>query len=371
MDLSALPVVDQHAHNLLTAAAAARLPLAAALTEATDPRQFEHSRHSLVYRRSISLLAGLLGCEDREDTVLRCRRSLEWTDLIRRCLTGANIQLILMDDGFPAEDSLPLDTHRQFVPVRRVLRLERLAEEGLAVCRTFDDFRSWLADRLTRPPADVCAFKSIAAYRGGLDVVACSVDGAADCFAEARQHTTDGQRIRLAQPPLIRLVIEQAMAAASAHGLPLQFHTGFGDPDLDLRQADPLHLRPLLEDRRRRDVPVVLLHAGWPFCREAAYLAAVYPQVYVDFGLVVPLLSRAGMRAALRQLLEASPVSKIMYSSDAHSIPDLYWLGAHLGRETVAAVLEESVEQKELLPSAAEEVAAALMRDNALRLYNL
>ncbi|MBN2431370.1 MAG: amidohydrolase family protein [Acidobacteria bacterium] len=371
MDLSTLPVVDQHAHSLLTAEAAARLPLAAALTEATDPRQVEHTRHSLTYRRSVSLLAGLLSCEDREDTVLRCRRSLDWTELTRRCLTDANLQLILMDDGFPADESLPLEWHRQFVPVRRILRLERLAEDILAASRTFSDFHTRLTAALDNPPPDVCAFKSIAAYRGGLDFQTASAAGTAACFEGIRSDVTAGRRVRLVHQPLIHFAIELALSAALRHGFPLQFHTGLGDTDLDLRLANPLHLRPLLEDRRWADVPIVILHAGWPFCREAAYLAAVYPQVYVDFGLVVPLLSRAGMRSALRRLLELAPATKILFSSDAHSVPELYWLGARLGRETVAAVLEESVHQKELLPSAAEELAVAILRDNAHRLYRL
>jgi predicted TIM-barrel fold metal-dependent hydrolase len=367
MDLAAVPLVDQHAHPLLTAEAAARQPLAAALTEATDPRQLDHVRHSLAYRRSITALAGLLECADHETAVLERRRSLEWTELARRCLSGADLRCILMDDGFPLENSLPLDWHRQFVPVRRVLRLERLAEETLAASHTFDDFHGRLTAALDSPPADVCAFKSIAAYRGGLDFRPVSAAEAAAGFDLIRKSSP----VRLDHPPLVHYVVHQALTAAARQGLPLQFHTGFGDPDLDLRLANPLHLRPLLEDHRWPDVPVVILHAGWPFCREAGYLAAVYPQVYVDFGLVVPLLSRVGMRAALRQLLEAAPASKIMYSSDAHSIPELYWLGARYGRETVAAVLEEAVLQLDLLPSAAEEMAAAMLHGNASRLYTL
>jgi predicted TIM-barrel fold metal-dependent hydrolase len=367
MDLDALPLVDQHAHKLLTAEAGARLPLAAALTEATDPRQLDHARHSLAYRRSIIELAGLLDCDAREPAVLERRRSMDWADLVGCCLADANLRCILMDDGYPVADSLPLEWHRRFVPARRILRLERLAEEGLTVCRSFDDFHAWLSDALASPPADVCAFKSIAAYRGGLDFAAVSPAGAAGGFEQIRQCDP----VRLDYPPLILHVLQLALAASARHGLPLQFHTGFGDPDLDLRLANPLHLRPLLEDPRWQDVPVVILHAGWPFCREAGYLAAVYPQVHLDFGLVVPLLSRAGMRAALRQLLEAAPASRIMYSSDAHSIPDLYWLGARLGRETVSAVLEEAVVEQDLLPSDAENMAAAMLHDNASRLYQL
>ena len=43
-----------------------------------------------------------------------------------------------------------------------------------------------------------------------------------------------------------------------------------------------------MEDRRLRQVPLVLLHASYPYTREAGYLASVYPHVYVDLGLAVP-----------------------------------------------------------------------------------
>ena len=126
--------------------------------------------------------------------------------------------------------------------------------------------------------------------------------------------------------------------------MPVQFHTGFGDPDLDLRLGNPLYMRSLLEDRRFRNAPIVLLHASYPYAQEAGYLASVYPQVYLDFGLAVPFLSVAGMRSTLQQLLELAPTSKLMYSSDAHNIPELYYLGAKWGREVLGQVLDGASE---------------------------
>lgn len=55
--------------------------------------------------------------------------------------------------------------------------------------------------------------------------------------------------------------------------------TSFGDKDLDLRLSNPLHLRTLLEDKRFSKCRLVLLHASYPFSKEASYLASVYPQV--------------------------------------------------------------------------------------------
>ena len=107
-------------------------------------------------------------------------------------------------------------------------------------------------------------------------------------------------------------------------------------------------MRSLLEDRRFRNAPIVLLHASYPYAQEAGYLASVYPQVYLDFGLAVPFLSVAGMRSTLQQLLELAPTSKLMYSSDAHNIPELYYLGAKWGREVLGQVLDEAVKDSDL-----------------------
>ncbi|WP_235147944.1 MULTISPECIES: hypothetical protein [Fischerella] len=40
--------------------------------------------------------------------------------------------------------------------------------------------------------------------------------------------------------------------------------------------ANPLYLRELLESPQYRHVPIVLLHASYPYMQEAGYLASVY-----------------------------------------------------------------------------------------------
>lgn len=60
----------------------------------------------------------------------------------------------------------------------------------------------------------------------------------------------------------------------------LSINFSFGDKDLDLRLSNPLHLRNVLEDKRFSKSRIVLLHASYPFSREASYLASVYPQVH-------------------------------------------------------------------------------------------
>lgn len=82
----------------------------------------------------------------------------------------------------------------------------------------------------------------------------------------------------------------------------------------------------------------MLLHASYPFTREAGYLAAVYRNVFLDFGEVFPFVSAEGQRAVVRQVLELSPTTKIMWSTDGHWWPETYYLGTLQAREVLFEV---------------------------------
>ncbi|CAI5977229.1 unnamed protein product [Closterium sp. NIES-65] len=153
---------------------------------------------------------------------------------------------------------------------------------------------------------------------------------------------TSPPSLRLCDPRVISFCIATALAVAAKHQLPLQIHCGFGDRDLDLAAANPLCLRSLLEyneglvevpvgevpegeahagargkarglgcSHASYAAPIVLLHSCYPFMREASYLASVYTMVYVDCGLVFSKLSLSGMKAALLDLLDLAPLTKV------------------------------------------------------------
>lgn len=377
MDLSHIAVVDQHAHNLMRPEVMAQKPLAAAFTEGqAEAIAHHHARWTLCFQRSMREIGSLLGCEPTEAAIRAQREALGPVKLTQRCFEAAGIHTLLMDDGFLPDAVLPLSWHQQFVPVHRLLRLEWLAEQMIAQVNRFEVFLEWFRSELETPPTEVVGFKSIVAYRTGLDIQPPVYDEAKTCFDWLQQRLkatnadpSQATPIRLMEKPLIDYLLHLALEIAAQTATPVQFHTGFGDPDLDLRLANPLHLRSLFENPHYQSVPMVLLHAAYPFMAEVGYLAAVYPQVYVDFGLAVPFLSVAGMRRTVSQLLELSPLTKVMYSSDAHFIPELYYLGALWGRRVLGDVLEQALQDGDLTPREAEEGAIAILQQNALSLY--
>ena len=72
-------------------------------------------------------------------------------------------------------------------------------------------------------------------------------------------------------------------------------------------------MQPIIE--AYPDTPIVLLHASYPYTRDAGYLTSVYNNVYLDFGEVFPFLSGDGQRSVIRQVLELAPTNKILWSS--------------------------------------------------------
>ncbi|WP_243713840.1 amidohydrolase family protein [Nostoc sp. 106C] len=369
INLADIPLIDQHAHNLLRPEVAARYPYAAAFTEGYDEDIVNnHARHTLFYRRSLREIAALLECDAEESAIAVRREHLGLENLTRLYFRTANLEAIYLDDGLEVESILPLSWHEKLIPVQRILRLEVIAEQLIPQIEDFATFLARFTSEIDPPPPGVIGFKSIVCYRTGLDVQPVTVEVAASRFYAIKQQLTN-QPLRLVDKPLIDFLLQQALLIAAKYRLPVQLHTGFGDPDLDLRLANPLHLRSLLELPQYRHAPLVLLHAAYPYMREAGYLASVYPQVYLDFGLAIPSLSVSGMREAIRQLLELAPTSKLMYSSDAHSIPELYYLGAKWGRQLLAEVLDQAIQDSDLTVNEAEAIATAIFRENALSLY--
>lgn len=343
MDLGPLPAIDSHCHPIQ------KQPVpdyAAAFSEAHDPG--EHARHSLFFRRSLKDMGKLLNCDPTETAVLAARAQRTPEQLFRTCVQRAGLTTLLLDDGLAPDRCYPIEWHSHAAVVHRLVRLEKLAEDLYQPGASFESWRDRYVAELESVGA--VGFKSIAAYRTGLDIGE----------GEPALGRYAGGRLKL--KPLNDYLVHLGMQVAQKRGLPVQFHTGFGDPDLALQSSNPLLLRPLIELYPR--VPIVLLHAGYPYFREAGFLASVYSNVHLDFGLAVPFLSVDGMTQTVKGLLELAPISKITFSTDASRIPDLYFLGGLWGRLILKRVLEQTEDLEDKL-----EAARWILHDNAARLY--
>jgi len=370
LDLSHIRILDHHAHNLLTPDAMRKFTLTAAFTEGyAEEIVSQHVTQTLFFKRSLRQLAEVLNCEPTLEGLLDAREQLGYEGLAWTLFEAGRFAALLLDDGFMPDRIMTTAWHNRFAPTYRFIRIEYLAEQLIKQHPTWQAFVEAFRAALAVRDETVVGFKSIVAYRTGLDVRPPNDEEAQAAFAALRARAERDLPVRVALKPLNDWLVWTALEVAAHDRVPIQFHTGFGDPDLDLRLANPLHLRPLFERAELRSVPIVLLHAGYPYTREAGYLAAVYPNAYLDLGLAIPYLSRGGMRFAARAALELAPISKIVFSTDAHLIPETFYLGARCGRETLAEVLEEAVRNGDLTTSEAERAAQDILHDNAARLY--
>lgn len=371
MNLREIPLFDHHCHPLRREAG----PLDASafrlhFTESRDPAMADHVATSVVYRRALRDLAGVLGCEPDEAALLKARSRLTPETLDRLYFGAAGISALLVDTGYGGPTSHSLEEMRALVSgeVREVLRLETLAEELITETKSFNDFEESYRQRLRNArERGFAAFKSIAAYRGGLENRSRTRAEAAAAYSPLKEGVRRQGAIRLESRALLEFLLRIAMEAAAAQELPVQFHTGFGDDDADLRLANPLHLRSLFQDPALRGAPVVLLHC-YPFCREAGYLASLYANAYVDLSLTIPLTAHGGTRAILAAL-ELAPISKLLLATDASRIPELFYLGALYARRGLSSALAYLHARSWLTTRDAEDAARNILHDNAARLY--
>lgn len=306
------------------------------------------------------------------DVYLERRRELGAAEVTRRFLGAAGATTLLVDHGFASDGLLPPAELgvAAGADVGEVVRLEALveavADAGTAAAGFADAVREAVrgvvGDRGRATPVVGC--KSVLAYRHGFDVDPtrpddADVDAAAGSWLAARE----AEGVPLRDPVLLR----HALWTGIDTGLPLQMHTGFGDPDEDLHRANPALLVGLARLVEPLGVPLMLLHC-YPYHREAAWLAQVFATVYVDVGLAMPYVgARAGQ--VLGELLELAPYGKVLYSSDAFGLPELHLLGAARFRAALGGLLEQACATDEIAPSDAERVANMIASGNARRVY--
>jgi hypothetical protein len=369
-------LVDHHCHGVL-GRDADQATLESMLTEGGDGSGWPggsvfDSGAGFAFRRVCPPVLGLPPHAELADYVTR-RAELGVTEVSKRFLTAAGLSWLCVDTGFTPE---PLTSPAELGGLagatgREIVRLERVAEDvvaaGVGAGGFADAVRSALATRTAAP--GVVGVKSIAAYRTGLDLspdrpTDAEVTAAAGRWLAARPGAPAGPP-RIADETLQRFLIWCGVDL----GLPVQFHVGYGDSDVDLDRGNPLLLTPLLRAIQPTGVPVMLLH-NYPYHREAGYLAQVFPQVYVDAGLATHNLG-ARAPALLAEALELAPYGKFLYSSDAFGLPELYYLSAALFRRALSDFLRAGIAEDLYSERTVVRLTRMLCADNAKRAYQL
>lgn len=361
-------LVDGHCHTVFAGA-----PDAEALerwcTEADQPRRartsYTDSPIGHAVRRWCAEPLGLEPGLPLEDYLVR-RNEIGPEEARRRLMEAAWLSDLLVDTGISGEGFTTAATLGEVAEatVHEVVRLETVAESLAGTGVQAADFAEAYVGALNDATRAAVAVKSIVAYRAGLDVDPArpSADEVRDA---AKAWLTSGDVGRLDDPVLLRFLLWCAVDS----GLPIQLHTGFGDRDLRIPKANPALLQPFVEAVEPSGTPLVLLHC-YPYQREAGWLAHLYPHVYLDMGLT---LSYVGPQVGpvLAEFMELAPFGKLLFSTDAYGLPELYCVGATQFRHALDLVLRRWSKEGTIVAPDTERIARLIGADNARTLYGI
>ena len=395
------PVVDQHAHNILLPDKLQTDEFATVTTEAQGSA-LKDTYTSLSHIRGATQLKELYGCEKDAGWNSILAKRAQWLaedpmGLIKKCLQGTHT--ILMDDGLDEDNVHPFYFHDQFITgkTKRIVRIETEAQNIMRALmenpeRSFDtdsvgkdslwvEFAREFEQRIKTliMDSEVVGFKSVICYRTGLDVESDHLsDSALGVAVEDFHLYVDGAvkgeyliKHKGVNDFLVGGTLQLLSSSVPESGMskPIQFHTGLGDSDINLLRSNPAYLQPVIE--KYPQVPFVILHSSYPYTREAGYLATVFPNAYLDVGEVFPMLSRDGQLSVLKQSLELTPASKLLWSTDGHFFPETYWLANKQFRHALEQVLTGYVVDSDLSPIQAIDATKAILYRNSNSLYQL
>jgi uncharacterized protein len=366
-----LRLVDHHVHGVL-AAELDQSGIEGLLSESSSPAPpgttaFD-SQLGFAVRRWCAPVLDLDPLAPATDYVRR-RMELGNAEASRRLLSAAGVGTWLVDTGYQSDAVTTAGELAQLsgAPALEIARLESIAERLAGVSGGAGRFADELTAAVQQAAATAVGFKSIAAYRGGLDFDPARPRRAEVEAAAGRwlQQIESGGPARLENQVLIRHGIWSALDT----GLPVQLHTGYGDTDSRLHRSDPALLHDFLLASEHSGAPVMLLHC-YPYHRQAGAMAALFPHVYMDVG---EALNHVGARSAavLAEALELTPFHKMLYSSDAFGLAELHYLGAAGFRRDLALLTGELVAGGAWSASDAARVSEMIAAGNASRVYKL
>ncbi|WP_353682894.1 amidohydrolase family protein [Mesorhizobium sp.] len=170
---------------------------------------------------------------------------------------------------------------------------------------------------------------------------------------------------------LCRYTFTLALEECLKRDMPMQIHAGDGEPPgVILRNQDPFFLEEVVRfdrDGMMRMPKIIPLHAGYPSVEKAAWLSHVYPNCYFELSIIV----HQNLYQRSMQVMEAVPLSKILYASDAFHLPELYWLSGRWAKRYLTKALTDFVVGGSLSFEEAIKAARMILYKNNRSVYSL
>ncbi|MDR1246824.1 MAG: amidohydrolase family protein [Clostridiales Family XIII bacterium] len=234
---------------------------------------------------------------------------------------------------------------------------------------TFDEYLDFVSDTLDGLVSQgAVALKMNTAYWRDLAVETVNRDEAEDVY---NKKDTSPARYKKLQDYIMRHLI----AKAAVLDLPIHIHTGALGITRPLGSANPAVLDPFLWLPDIKPAKIVLLHGGYPFCREAGFMAGRTgdaPNCYLDFSMMTFFLpgSPDSIKNTLKEWVTYGLTDKLLYGSDGNNVLGM-WMSAVNARRVLTLALDEIVAEGFADTEQAAAFAEMILRGNAKNLYHV
>jgi len=235
-----------------------------------------------------------------------------------------------------------------------------LAEQEGVRPRDFDEYEGFCRNLVAgcKSRGIVC-LKSALAYDRSLDFGKARRDDAARVWGVHPRDVTAAERKAFGD-----YIVDLLAAAAGEAGLPFQWHTGLGR----LAGSHPHGLIGLIE--RHPDTTFVLLHGGYPWCREWLAMAFTYANVRLDLTWL-PHISPTAAARTLEEAVDVANADVVCGGGGDAWTPEESFAALQALRDTVEEGLTSLVSRGRLGLADACDVAGRILFGNAAELYGM
>jgi hypothetical protein len=315
----------------------------------------------------IQRLAKYFSCESSLEAVVEHRnvQAKDFKKYTRELFKDAKLTGVVADFGYP-QPPLSKEHYAELsgAQVWEVYRIEPVMVRLGEACETFGEFkekyRAELADALKK--VGIIGLKSIIAYRSGLEISPMNESLAAGEYEEFRNNTR--AKVKCLRDYCLQIAMEECTSSDKV----MHIHTGVGDGEVILQKASPSFLIDMLREKKYENTKVHLVHGGYPWVEEAAFIVSILPNVYMDISLQNPF-SGHGVKRILSQVFEFAPFDKVMFGSDAFTMPEMNWLGVHLFKECFEEVLNSWVDSDYMDSETARAIGEMVLCRNFQNIY--
>jgi hypothetical protein len=279
--------------------------------------------------------------------------------------------------GFTDGFIIPLDNTELKKPLKKSELFVSLAETYAQNMKkelnwypsSFDDYLKFLSAVIEKlHEQGAVAFKANSGYWRNLDFEWVSEEEARSVF---ESQDIGPERYKRLQDYLQKFIFIKC----GELGLPFHMHSGAGGQEGFMRGNDPSLLDKILWHPELMNTKVIILHGGFPYCREAGYMCASFGQrprpLYLDTSIMWmdhPTPGASSVKHILREWLEIGLSSRLIYGSDATS-PFKLWMSAMNFRDDLYIVLKDMVYDGLITEGQAVSMAYKILRGNAETIY--